>query len=211
MREIWINPLGYGPVLLRKLAAAGWSHFMVDQEHNFLTDEDLLHALAHIKAAGAAAIVRPPDSSARALRRAIEAGARRFLIPGVDDPRTLAVLNEAARDAGADIELCPLVESVRGIGNISEMAQLPYVKSVHLGPYDLSRELKLTDWRDWTLQKPHLEAALGAIRSAGLRAGCYVLPEWLDTIPLPMLDIVSVGLHELATPDRGGLRTLVAK
>src|SRR5690349_4219003 len=104
MQEVWIHPLGYGPVLLKKFVAAGWRSFLIDLEPNFLTEEQVMVAVQVIKSFGASPIVRPPNADPHGFVRLLEAGAERFLIAGISDPAPLRELRDAMHAHRAYVE-----------------------------------------------------------------------------------------------------------
>jgi 2-keto-3-deoxy-L-rhamnonate aldolase RhmA len=199
--QIWLNPLAYTPVILRKLVGSGWRHLMVDLEHNFLSEEVLTQALTTIEAAGGSAIVRPPDLSRGPFRRCVEAGARRLLLPGVVHAEQVEELAAAAMEMGHVVELIPLLESEASLRNLRNFQTMQHVSTLHLGPYDLARDMQ-RNWRELAEMGAVLRDALASIRGIGKRSGCYVIPEWFDGFPFEHLDTVSVGIHELASPSR---------
>jgi 4-hydroxy-2-oxoheptanedioate aldolase len=213
MRETWIHPLGHGPVLLKKLVTAGWTSFLVDMEHNYLTEEEVMTAVHVIKGLGGRAVVRPPSPEAHAFKRLLETGADRFLFAGITRPEELALLHEAklehaAYAAGAaDVEIIPMIESRAGLDRVDEIAAVATIAGVHIGPNDLARDLGLKP-KDLDAMLRVLQPAWACIRGHGKRVGNFIHVEWFDRFPYDGIDIGSVAAQQLLDRSRSGLPPL---
>lgn len=156
------------PVCAELCAGAGFDWLLLDAEHG---PNDLRSLLAQLQAVApypTNPIVRPRVGDTHLIKQILEIGAQTLLIPMVESAEQAAALVSAMRYPpngvrgvgaalgrssrwnrvanylkAADEEMCLLVqiETRRGLENIKEIAAVPGVDGVFIGPADLSASM----------------------------------------------------------------------
>lgn len=158
------------PYVTELLCTAGFDWLLIDNEH---APNDIRSTLAQLQAVGAYPshpVVRPVRSDSALIKQLLDIGAQTLLLPMIDTAQQAAEAVAATRyppegirgvgsalarasrwnrvpdylHAAAD-ELCVLVqvETVIGMGNLSEIANVAGVDGVFFGPADLSASMGL--------------------------------------------------------------------
>ncbi|MBS1301201.1 aldolase/citrate lyase family protein [Loktanella sp. SALINAS62] len=163
---VW-NSLG-GNTVAEMLAGAGFDWVLVDCEHAAIETVEVLPALQAIgQYPQVSAIVRPAANDPILFKRLLDMGAQTLLVPYVETAqeaqsavdamrygprgiRGMAGMTRASRYsrvenyfAQAETELCLVVqvESVRGMENLEQIANVDGVDAVFIGPSDLSASM----------------------------------------------------------------------
>ena len=174
------------------LASLGFDWLFVDAEHGPLETRELLEIL---QAVGdrTACIVRVPEAAELPIKRALDLGAHGIIVPQVNTPEQAANVvrwaryaPEGARGVGlarahgyglkfrdylssANREIAVVVqaEHARAVENIEEIARVPGVDAVLLGPYDLSASLGLMG----EIDHPTVVSAIDRVTEVCIAAG----------------------------------------
>lgn len=85
------------PGTIHCLAAAGLDFVFIDLEHNSFNPETVFDLVAHSKAAGITAMVRPPAVEYSWITRLLDAGCQALLLPNLRHPEEVAALLRMAR------------------------------------------------------------------------------------------------------------------
>ncbi len=199
----WLNMAS--PMAAEVVGLAGYDCVMIDNEHgpaSLLESVGLMHAVA---ASGASSLMRVPWNDAVYIKRALDAGVEGVMVPSVgsaDEARAVVaacryppagirgaacgsvrasdygLCAEHYRDTAADtlLVICQ-IESVAGVDAVPEIAKVPGVDVLFLGPYDLSGSIgKLGRFDD-----PEVAALFDRAERAILDSGvCY------GTVPSPL-------------------------
>lgn len=187
-------------------AGAGFDWLLIDGEH---APNDLPLILAQLQAIAAydiEPVVRPPIGDPVLIKQLLDIGARSLLVPMVESGAQAEALVKATRYPpqgirgvgsaigrasrwnrqpqylkAAEREICLLlqVESVAGLEAIDDIAGIPDVDGVFIGPSDLAAALgHLGDPAHERVQSA-IEHAIGRIRHAGKAAGILIADEAL--------------------------------
>jgi len=150
------------------VAAAGFEYVIIDLEHGMGSERDVLPQLQALGASGAAAIVRVESHERQRVHRVLDLGAHGVMFPRVDTPaqaracaaamryqpegeRGVAVLVRATgygkafpeyRDGQSRSLLTVVqIETAEAVGNVEQIAAVPGVDVLYVGPMDLSTSL----------------------------------------------------------------------
>ncbi|KRB82323.1 hypothetical protein ASE00_09585 [Sphingomonas sp. Root710] len=187
-------------------AGAGFDWLMIDGEHAPNDIPLILAQLQAIAASGVEAVVRPPVGDPVIIKQLLDIGARSLLVPMVESGEQAELLVRAVRyppfgirGVGSAIgrasrwnrtpgylqsayeEICLLaqVESVTGLSAIEDIARVPGIDGVFIGPSDLAAALgHLGDPGHQDVQDV-IERGIGRIRRAGKAAGILIADERL--------------------------------
>lgn len=201
---IW-NTIG-GNTVAEALASTGYDWVLVDCEHAAVEAVEVLPALQAIAGyPGVSAVVRPDSHDPALIKRLLDFGAQTLLIPYVQSAaeaeaavramhyapagiRGMAGMTRATRygsvkgyHARASEELCLLVqvETVEAIDQLEEIAAVPGVDGVFIGPADLSASMGYPGQTGHPEVVAKIEETIGRIRAAGKPAGILTLdPEF---------------------------------
>lgn len=149
------------------MGRAGFDWLLVDQEHVPIGEHDTLHILQAIAGTPAAAVVRLAANDPVLFKRALDLGARTVMVPFVDSAedarraasyakyppegvRGFAGVSRAsgygsapdyARRANASVFTIIQLETPRAIETLEQIAAVPGVDALFLGPGDLSANM----------------------------------------------------------------------
>lgn len=182
------------PQLVEFLRGADIDYLIADQEHGVHSDTLVAEVCALGRQVDFPVLIRPIDTQAATIRRAIDRGPCGLLLPTVESAADLDRVRDCiwmpprgqrrpggpgnywVRDFGydtwkADVEddfiVLPQIESRTGLKAVDEIAAHEIVTAMAIGPYDLSMDLGVGAQMD----HPDLMAATAAIREAGARVG----------------------------------------
>lgn len=183
---------------LRLLAAADPGWLALDVQHGTWTDADLLTVLPTLEAA-VPVLVRLADDRPAAIGRALDAGADGVIVPMVEDAAQAADAVRACRypplgarswgpaaplvgraavaadEANAAVRCAVMVETAAALAVVDEIAAVPGLDMVFVGPFDLALALGTTVdalLADAAPGAP-LPSVVAACRAAGVRAGAF--------------------------------------
>ena len=144
------------------LGRAGFDYVAVDMQHGLIGYEDMVHMVQGIHASDTPAIVRVPWNAPDHIMKALDAGAQGVVIPMVnsgDEARKaveacrypplgnrswgpvrsrFTIENHAVETANQTVICCVMVETTAGVDCVEEIASVPGVDAVYIGPNDLA-------------------------------------------------------------------------
>ena len=158
----WI--MSASPIVAEAMGHAGFSWSVVDMEHSPLDFQDLVHLLQAVAGTPMLPVTRVPWNDMVTLKRVLDAGATTLLIPFVQNAvearravaaclyppegiRGMAGMSRASRfgtapnyfgSANAGISVILQLETPTAVAALEEIAALPGVDALFLGPADLS-------------------------------------------------------------------------
>jgi 2-keto-3-deoxy-L-rhamnonate aldolase RhmA len=180
------------------MARAGLDWVVVDLEHGYTTESELLGHLTAIEAGGAVALVRPPSGERLRIGRALDLGAAGIVVPRLDTAdevreavtflryppagqRGVALLTRGARlgtvnHAGVaalneDIVGIVQIESPSAVEAAEEIAATDGVDVLFVGPADLSHSLGVPGQFGESRYQDALERVVAACRAHGKAPG----------------------------------------
>ncbi|QSS49569.1 HpcH/HpaI aldolase/citrate lyase family protein [Histoplasma capsulatum var. duboisii H88] len=186
----------------RIMARSGFDWICVDTEHGNIADDQMHEAVAAIAATGVSPVVRIAANESWMVKRALDAGAHGIVVPllhTVDDARKLV---ESAKfpplgrrgfgspfsmgsfgnltqtdyllQANEALVTIVQIETKEAFENVEEIAKVPGVDVLLVGPWDLGNNISRPVMGDF---HPDLVAAIERIRKAavdnGKKAGIY--------------------------------------
>jgi 2-dehydro-3-deoxyglucarate aldolase/4-hydroxy-2-oxoheptanedioate aldolase len=193
---VWAS-LG-SPVSAEVLARAGLDWVLVDLEHGYTTESELLSHLTAIDAGGSVALVRPQSGERLRIGRALDLGAAGIIVPRLDTidqvreavtflrypptgGRGVALVTRGARlgtvsHAGVaalneDIVGIIQIESPSAVAAADEIAATDGVDVLFVGPADLSHSLGIPGRFDEASYQDALRKVVAACRAHGKAAG----------------------------------------
>lgn len=181
------------PVGTERIARTGYDYVCIDAQHGLTDSRGILAATTAVDTYGVATMVRVQGNDAFWIGQALDTGARGVIVPMVDtadDARAAvsatrypplgrrsygpmrAQLRIGPAPAVADAEtLClVMIETPDGLANVEEIAAVPGVDGLYVGPSDLRLALGGATSTDPALDE-EFDAALGRILAAARAAG----------------------------------------
>ena len=185
------------PIVAETIAREGFNTVTVDQQHGLWDTAATVNAIAAIRAAGAAPVVRVPLGAFAVASRSLDFGAEGIIAPmintvadakafvsatkfpplgerswGPTRAMTLTGIGDMKaylRDANENIVTLAMIETKTAMTNIDATAAVPGIDVLFVGPSDLS--IGLTDGAELDPHSPTVEAALDKIVAACHKAG----------------------------------------
>jgi 4-hydroxy-2-oxoheptanedioate aldolase len=174
------------------MGAAGFDWVIVDTQHGSVTQADLVRVLQALAIGNTSAVVRIPWTDAATIMRALDVGAAGVIVPMVNTPEEAALAASALRyppegirsmgptrggfvsvaAANEDAVLLVMIETEEALDRVDEIAAVPGVDGLFVGPVDLGLSLGLP--LDWTGRHPDVLAAMDRIVAAADKAGVFV-------------------------------------
>ncbi|KAK2811076.1 hypothetical protein FQN50_002411 [Emmonsiellopsis sp. PD_5] len=186
----------------RIMARSGYDWVCVDTEHGNIADAQMHEAVAAIAATGTSPVVRIAANESWMVKRALDAGAHGIVVPLLYTPDDARRLVESAkfpplgkRGFGSPFSMASFgnipqtdylfqsndalvtivqIETKEAFENVEEIAKVPGVDVLLIGPWDLGNNLGRPVTGDF---HPDLVAAIERIRKAavdnGKKAGIY--------------------------------------
>ena len=182
-------------------AAIGYDWLLVDLEHGYSTEADLLGLLQAIRAGGSTGIVRPQSGERLRIGRALDMGAAAIMVPRLDSAAEVrealtflryppsGIRGLAIRARGADFgafghdEVWKVndrivgiiqIESVPALQEVDEIAAIDGVDVLFVGPADLTHSLGIPGQFSNPTYTAALERVVEACRANGKAAGILV-------------------------------------
>lgn len=182
------------PEVAEILVRHGWDTVVIDCEHGAAGLEEGLSLIRAVEAAGGDAIVRVPDAAEATIKRALDRGARSLMVPMVASAAmardVAACAHYAPRgrrgyaapivrasgygtwagyaaEAAEEVLVAIQVEHVDAVPQVAEMAAVPGVDMVFVGPNDLAASMGFIE----RLDAPEVAEAIARIEAATLAAG----------------------------------------
>jgi 2-keto-3-deoxy-L-rhamnonate aldolase RhmA len=157
------------PAVLTLLQAAGLDFARVDMEHSPFSMETVADMAALARALDFPLVVRPPEGNREWLTRLLDAGVWNLHVPQVDTPEQAAAVAACCRyaplgergmygfgphteyrsrppqehmaAANARVHVTVMLESRRAFDRLDEIAAVPGIDALTLGPTDLAQDL----------------------------------------------------------------------
>lgn len=188
------------PVATERLAALGYDYIVLDGQHGLLEYRGLLAGLTAIDAgARSAGVVRVVSNNQFWIGQALDAGARGVIVPLVDTVADAETAVAACRypplgrrsfgptrsglrigptpaEADAQIACLLMIETPGGLRNVADIARVPGVDGLYVGPSDLRLSLGAKTATDPALDAEFgaaLRAVLEAAKAAGIAVGFH--------------------------------------
>jgi 4-hydroxy-2-oxoheptanedioate aldolase len=174
------------------MGGAGFDWVIVDTQHGSVTGPDLVKVIQALALGGTPAVVRVPWTDEATIMRALDVGAAGVIVPMVNSAEEAAACASAMRyppdgirsmgptrgayaspeAANADVVLLVMIETAEALERVDEIAAVPGVDGLFVGPIDLALSLGLP--LDWTGRHPDVLAAMDTIVAAAEKAGIFV-------------------------------------
>ncbi len=188
----WIH--SGSPIVAELLGAIGLDFVLIDQEHGPGDLQDLVAMMQAVAISGTTPMVRVASSDPIHLKRVVDAGAQALLVPMVetaDEARSIVdaclyppygkrgnantvvrasrygLVENYLENAHQQMLIIPQVETVAGVDNAAEMAAVPGVDAVFIGPSDLSGSIGLPGQTNAPEVVALIDKAFAAIAKAG--------------------------------------------
>ena len=157
------------PGVLTLLQAAGLDFARIDMEHGAFSIETVADMAALARALDFPLVVRPPEGSREWITRLLDAGVPNLHVPQVDTPEQAVRVARAARYAplgergmygfgphtgyrstpitehmaatNAQVHVTVMLESRQAFARLDEIAAVPGIDALTLGPSDLAQDL----------------------------------------------------------------------
>lgn len=191
MAGIW--SMSGSPLVVEALGCAGYDFVVLDMEHSPNDVPRMLGLLQAIAGTPAAPLVRLPWNDMVVAKQVLDLGAQSLMVPFIqnaeearaavaatryppDGVRGVAGMSRASRFAGvpgylekAADELCVVlqIETIEAVGKIAEIAAVPGVDSIFVGPSDLSASMGHIG----RIDHPEVQQALADAAKACAEAG----------------------------------------
>src|SRR5438105_10566285 len=164
----WIN-LVRNPAILTLLKSAGLDYARVDMEHSSPSIETVADMAVLARALDFPLVVRPPEGNREWITRLLDAGVWNLHIPQIDTPEQAAAVAACCRyaplgergmfgfgphteyrtlpptehmaAANARVHVTIMLESKRAFERLDEIASVPGIDALTLGPTDLAQDL----------------------------------------------------------------------
>lgn len=180
------------PLTAEALGHAGFDWVLVDMQHGGMDYETALNMIRAIDTTPASPIVRVPWNDPGIIGRALDAGALGIIIPMIQTPgdakravdaclypplgrRSFGPVRVGMRDgpryfidANERIAVIPMIETPEALANVEEIAAVPGVDALFVGPFDLSIALGLPPGDNDG--KPAFDAAIAKVSAAASAA-----------------------------------------
>jgi 4-hydroxy-2-oxoheptanedioate aldolase len=175
------------------LGRAGFDWVLIDMQHGCMGYETAVDMIRAVDLTPAVPIVRPPWNDPAIIGRALDAGALGVVVPMIQTPedarkavdaclyppmgrRSFGPVRVGLRDgpgyfagANARVGVIPMIETAEALAAVDEIASVPGVAALFLGPFDLSVALGLPPGDNDG--KPAFDAAIRKVSAAARRAG----------------------------------------
>jgi 4-hydroxy-2-oxoheptanedioate aldolase len=181
------------PVATERIARSGYDYVCIDAQHGLIDYRAVLAATTAVDTYGVAAMVRVQANDQFWIGQALDAGARGVIVPMVDTVADAQAAVAACRypptgrrsygpmraqlrvgptpaEADAEIACLVMIETPDGLRNVKEIAAVPGVDGLYVGPSDLRLALGGKTSTDPAVDAA-FDEALDAVRAAAAAAG----------------------------------------
>ena len=192
------------PEIVEAAGYAGYDFVFIDGEHGSFSFDTAVHMLRAAEAAGLVALMRVPDKTPSHIVQALDAGFMGVVVPTVNTKEEMETIVQTARYSplgkrGAcprlratrhqttnlaeffqwsneNTLIWPLIETLEGFENYSQIIEVPGIDAIYLGPTDLSQAMGLPggNWHPDVvakLEQMYSMAASNNIDTIGLVSG----------------------------------------
>ena len=207
------------PAVVELIGLAGFDAAFIDMEHTCF-DLGLVEGMIRAcEAAGVTPIVRVPDNNPKTMLRLLDAGAQGIQVPHIADvsdavaavkavryaplgERGMAGASRAARygtvplgehlaTSNAEVLLTLMVEDRSALRQVAEIAAIPGVDLIAIGPGDLSAALGVSDPRDPRLRET-IEEIAATLKTVGKARMAF--PMGLAAYPVTVTQLRVMGV-----------------
>jgi staphyloferrin B biosynthesis citrate synthase len=221
------------PAVVEVIGLSGFDAAFIDMEHTSFDLSTVEAMIRACDLAGITSLVRVPDGNPKGILRVLEAGAQGIQVPhvaGLDEARAavkavryaplgergMAGATRAARygsvsleehmaTSNAEILLAVMIEDQPALSQLAEIASLPGVDLIAVGPSDLSAALGVTNPRD-PLLRSTIEGIAATLRRVGKARMAF--PLGIAAYPLSASQLQGMGVA-YANCNPGDLRRLL--
>ena len=182
-----------GALTAEALARNGFDWVLIDMQHGCMDYETALSMIRAIDLASAVPIVHVPWNDPGIIGRVLDAGALGVVIPMIQSPddarraveaclyppagrRSFGPVRVGMRDgaryfleANARVAVIPMIETAEALASVEDIAAVPGVDALFVGPFDLSVALGLPPGDNDG--KPAFDAAIAKVAAAARNAG----------------------------------------
>lgn len=187
------------PSYIHHAAGAGFDVIWLDMEHRTFSDTEIAALLAHFHLADIDCMLRPPTVEKTRLYRYLEDGATGLMIPhvstaekarelvaavkfpplgdrgldgaGLDGNYYLGDCENYTEEANRETFLVVQIETIEAFKNVDEIAAVPGVDGMFVGPGDMGLRLKELDNEGLDMEAIYEKVAAAAKRE-GIAWGC---------------------------------------
>ena len=187
------------PAVAQVFATAGFSWYYIDMEHGRLGYESLEHISNASKVAGIVPLAGPTSIDDHLVARPLDSGAMGVIVPHVETAEETEKIVQWTRypPIGArgllprgvfnafervdtvewieaqnrEVLVAVKVESATGIDNVDEIAAVPGLDAILIGPGDLSLSMGIPGQTDHPDVHDAISKMLGAVKRAGIAGG----------------------------------------
>jgi 2-keto-3-deoxy-L-rhamnonate aldolase RhmA len=181
--------------IARIAAAAGAEYVMFDMEHTGWSMETIRMLMSTARAADIVPLVRPPAIRYDFIARPLDLGAMGIVLPMVETEEQARLIVRSAKyeplgargaafgfahddylagdvlakmqQANAETLLVPLIETVRGVDNVDQIAAVDGIDVISIGHFDLTKSMGIPAQFD----HPDYLRAVDTVREAATRHG----------------------------------------
>ncbi|MCP9276253.1 HpcH/HpaI aldolase family protein [Mycolicibacterium arenosum] len=182
-----VGPTDIGP---EEFARAGYGYVGFDVQHGYLSDAGAAQLIRRLEHLPIATVVRLPNADAAPIGRVLDAGADGVVIAMVESPDQARAAVAATRYAPsgvrsfgplraglghdpseleARVSVFAMIETAQGLGAVEDIAAVPGLTGLYVGPADLAISLGYGLAQAWT--EPTVVDAMGRVRAAAEAAG----------------------------------------
>lgn len=190
------------------LKACGFDCFIIDCEHGYFDYGMVANIATVARGAGIPAVVRIPGAEREAITKYLDMGAAGLLLPQVDDPEQLRAAVACAkyapegrrgvsttrahtgygvadlpgymREANRRTAVLAQIESRAGLERLDEIAGVPGLDALIVGPNDLAQDLGIAGSPDHPLMQEAIARVAAAACRCGIRSG--IIASQLDLL-----------------------------
>jgi 4-hydroxy-2-oxoheptanedioate aldolase len=188
----WLHiPSGFGAEIV---SAGGFDWCCIDRQHGLIDEGDMFDMIRAISGVGIEPVVRVSGANASEIGRALDAGASTIIVPNVvsldeavtatqacafmpDGRRSFAATRSKLFDPPA-VRCMVMIETAPALEHLAQIAALPGLAGLFVGPADLRRALRFDDEAVATA----LRRVAGICAEHGLVPGAFVgtadISEW---------------------------------
>ncbi len=199
--SLWLTTPNH--ILIEIALDQGFTHFVLDVEHGLFDLAETDRLVSFCLRAGASTYAKVRGGGPDAVQQMLDRGCNGVIIPHVEDAQHASIMSAAVKypplgvrslDGGrtvgfgaapqgyfercnTEIQAIPMIETASSLAVVDEIARLPTVDGLFVGPYDLS----LNSGRGRYRQTVEDDAALRAISAAAQAAGKpWWMPAWTE-------------------------------
>lgn len=189
------------PAAAEILANVGYEWLGLDCEHTSADASTVENVCRAVYGRGPSLMVRVAHCDTMEIRQALDVGANGVIVPLVETAEQArhavaaakyppdgirgycfgrmndwgVSFEDYAREANANVAVVVMIESRRGVENVDEIAAVPGVDALFIGPYDLSGSYGVAGRLDHPAVMNGRRAVLEAADKAGISAGLHLV------------------------------------